>query len=105
MTNIPLSPVPNQEFSVAPSGNRYTINIRFFRSLMYVTVRNQYGAVYVGSLRCADRQWLLPYRQKNYGDGNFRFEDDNGQYPDYRNFGQSCRLVFYTVEELSSGEV
>ena len=99
MRTFSLKSVPNQRFSVIPERAVYDFSLRFFRDLLYVTIRNGSGAVYVGALRCADRQWLLPWRRPGYGDGNFRFEDDNGQYPDYRNFGSSCRLVFYPYAE------
>ena len=105
MTAYTPKSVPNQRFTFSPGGVEYNFTLRFFRDLMYVTIRNRVGNVYVGALRCANMQWLLPYRTADYGDGNFRFEDDNGQYPDYRNFGTSCRLVFYTADEIAEGVV
>ena len=103
MTTYTPSNVPNQQFTFSPSGVQYVFTLRFFRDLMYVTIANEFGDIYVGSLRCANKQWLLPFWPQTYGDGNFRFEDDADQYPDYRNFGTSCRLVFYTPEEIAEG--
>ena len=105
MTIFVPDSVPNQRFTLAPNGVVYDFSLRFFRDLMYVTIRNQEGNVYVGAMRCADRRWLIPFRRPGYGDGNFRFEDDNGEYPDFRNFGTSCRLVFYSAAELLEGVV
>ena len=104
MTVYTPSSVANQTFKLSPNGVTYNFSLRFFRDLMYVTIRNEDMAVYVGSLRCADRQWLLPWRRAGYGNGNFRFEDDNRQYPDFRNFGTSCRLVFYSAAEIAEAE-
>ena len=95
--------IPNQNFKWTPNGVTYDFTLRFFRGLMYATIRTEEGAVYVGSIRCVNRQWLIPWRRAEMGDGNFRFEDDYGQYPDYRNFGTSCRLVFYSASERILG--
>ena len=105
MRIISLQPIANQVTTVAVGVGAYTLMFRYFRGLMYATVRAATGEAYVGSVRCADRQWLLPWRRPGYGDGNFRFEDDNGEYPDFRNFGTSCRLVFYSADEIANGEV
>ena len=98
-----ISSAPNQSFSLVANGEVYNFTLRYFRGMMYATIRNADGAVYVGAVRCADRQWLLPWRRPGYGNGNFRFEDDNRQYPDFRNIGKSCRLVFYSALETAAG--
>ena len=103
MKIISLQPIPNQEITVVPVNDEYTLMFRYFRNMMYATIRDGENNVFVGAVRCTDRQWLLPWRRSGYGDGNFRFEDVNGQYPDFHNFGTSCRLMFYTADEIESG--
>ena len=103
MKVISLQPVPNQEITVVPVNAEYTLMFRYFRGLMYATIRNEEEGVYIGAVRCTDRQWLIPWRRSGYGDGNFRFESENRQYPDFHDFGTSCRLAFYTADEIESG--
>ena len=104
MRVISLQPIPNQVTTAVAQDNEYTVEIRYFRNLMYATIRLETGEVVIGAVRCANLQWLLPWRRPGYGDGNFRFEDDNGQYPDYVNFGKTCRLVYYTASEIADME-
>lgn len=104
MTTYTPSQVPNQAFDFIVDGDVYRFAIRYIRGLLYVTIRDEDNNVLVGSLRCANYQWLLPFRRDSVS-GNFRFEDANGQYPAYENFGASCQLVHYDADEISAGGV
>lgn len=102
MTAYTPDPYPNQTFVFNADGDVYRFSLRTIRGLLYATLRDDDDNVLVGSVRCVNRRWLLPFRRNG---GNFRFEDDNGQYPDYSNFGGSCRLVYYDADEIASGGV
>lgn len=104
MTTFSPSQVPNQAFDFNVEGDVYRFVLRYVRGLLYATVSDEDGNVLVGSLRCANYQMLLPFRRGSVS-GNFRFEDTQGQYPAYENFGVTCRLVHYTAEEISNGGV
>ncbi len=63
----------------------------------------QIGGTYVCPfVPCFANQGLLPYRyMAERAGGNFFFETENDEYPNYENFGTSCNLYFATLEELN----
>lgn len=102
MTPFTLPSHPNMEFSKTVEGVSYFFHLCWFRGIMYVTIEDATGAVLAQSVRCINKQWLIPYpAYQKEEKGNFRFEDVNGNYPDYRNFGTTCTLCYYTAEEMS----
>lgn len=101
MITYNLAEDPNQSFEVTVNGMTLSFELRFFRDLMYATVRDADNAIVSSNVRCADRQWLIPFGFSAVG-GNFRFEDEEGRYPNYKNFGSSCPLVFYTIDEIAA---
>ena len=105
MTTFKLQSYPNIEFAKTVEGVTYYFHFCYFRGLMYATIEDATGAALAQSLRCVDRQWLIPYpAYVKEGKGNFRFEDMNGDYPDFRNFGTTCNLVYYTATEIADME-
>lgn len=106
MQTFTLQQMPNQLISVSADGMIFNLLFRFFRDMMYATVTDYTGNLIAGPVRCCNRKWILPYPALNYGGaGNFMFVDVNGQYPDFRNFGKTCSLVYYTKEEIDNGAV
>ena len=103
MKSFKLQNVPNQVFTVSVNGNDIKFHLCTFRNLMYVDVTSQDDTVvYARSLRCVNKQWLLPYPAYiPEGVGNFRFEDSNGNYPWYENLGLSCNFVYYSPDEIA----
>lgn len=103
MTNITLPyNTPNADVSVFSGAFMYTFQLRSFRGMTYLTVLNSSDEVMAANVRCCDRQWLLPVDAKNYiGAGNFRFESDTGDYPWFSDFGNGCRLVYYSQDEIN----
>lgn len=104
MVKITPPKLPNQKITVKPGGVTYVISLRYFRGLMYATVRNMSGNVHSGMVRCTNGGWILPWRKLGVGDGNFRFEDEQGRYPNFENFGDGCYLAYYTSEEIEAGD-
>lgn len=103
MEYISLSRVPNQAFTIFTNGMTLAFTLNWFRDQLYVTVDEVGGDNIVTSERACDRQFILPERIALRGDGgNFRFEDDNREYPDYRNFNRSCVLVKYSADEIAA---
>lgn len=96
-----LATEPNQTFEVTVNGITLEFELRYFRDLMYATVRNAEGAVVASNVRCVNRQWLMPFSYEPAG-GNFRFEDEEGRYPAYENFKTSCPLVYYSIDEIAA---
>lgn len=104
MQTFELRAVPNFQISLSADGFIYDMTFRHFRGMTYATVRDYNGNVIAGPVRCCNGKWIIPYPALNYaGAGNFMLIDDNGQYPDFRNFGKSCYLAYYTLEEIANG--
>ena len=100
MQTFSPSPVPNQVFPVRAGGRNYRLSLRYFRGLAYASLSEAYGEVLSGSVRCADRAWILPWGELP-GGGNIRFEDGEGKYPSYARFGTKCFLVYYSADEIA----
>lgn len=70
--------------------------------LMSVFVNNQQiGMPFI----CFANQPVIPFRYmiEKLG-GNFIFETVKNEYPNFENFGNSCRLFFNTIEEIKNAE-
>lgn len=105
MQVIELSSVANQSITVTPETYQYTIVVRYFRDMMYAFIYDSFGNQISSATRCCNGKWLIPYGASNYdGAGNFMFVDQDRKYPDFRNFGKTCSLVYYTREEITNGE-
>ena len=101
MYTINPTATANQEFNTFIGGVEYGFRLHLFRGMLYADVSVD-GTVIARSVRCIDREWLFPVHPKGMA-GNFRFESDrSGVYPDYEKFGDSCRIVFYTNEEIAA---
>lgn len=104
MYKVSMSSVPNQDFDVYLDGVRYYFRLHLFRDMLYADVTVNDEQV-IRSVRCIDRTWLIPFASANAGFGNFRFEDDARQYPDWRRFGAQCVLVYYSNAEIAEMEI
>ena len=104
MEVIDIVASPNTFTPISVDGRIYGLTIRHFRGMQYATITDRVGNIISGPVRCCNRKWLIPYPALGYaGAGNFMFIDDNDQYPDFRNFGSTCHLVYYTLEEIVNG--
>lgn len=51
---------------------------------------------------CLPNQEVIPYQYMiDTLGGNFLFSTEDDNYPNYENFGNTCRLFFVTADELS----
>ena len=100
MLTIPLSNVPNQSFEFAYGEYVYSVTLKTFRDIVYASVVINDEPV-CQSIRCVNRGWLIPYEAIYSGKGNFMFECDSEDYPNYESFGKSCYLRFYSYEEIN----
>ena len=94
----------NQEFDVNIDG--LTVNIHVLLQttdnnalLMSVFVNNeQLGNPFM----CFPNQSVVPYEYMvNVLGGNFVFETVNDCYPNFENFGDTCKLYFVTLDEIN----
>lgn len=97
----------NQEKDVIIAGNPNNIHILLQTDdagalLMTVTVNNtQLGQAFM----CFPNQPVIPYKymQEVLG-GNFIFETQGSNYPNYADFGKTCKLYFVTLDEIKNAE-
>ena len=91
---------PNQRFSTVADGFQFDITLNTASDMLFATIAVD-GVVAKTSVRCVPGGWLIPYMAyAPDGCGNFRFLTRNGEYPNYRNFNESCILVYYSAEEI-----
>jgi len=107
MYQITLPEEPNVQFTTSPEEEEFTITFRLLKDgITLVTIANSDGNIIVSS-KCVNNEWLIPYPYLENGKGNFRFESDTEDYPNYSNFNSTCRLMYYTqyeVDEIRSKE-
>lgn len=99
-----IGSAPNVLTAISPEGFTYNILFRYFRGMTYATITNDNDELISGPIRCSNRKWLIPYPALNYsGAGNLMFVDEENQYPQFMKFGNGCRLVYFTAEEIANG--
>lgn len=99
MFEIPLEPLPRQDFSIRLDGDRYEIRIAEIagNTLTVDIVRN--GVTLVTGTPAIANGALLPYRYQ--WRGNFAFRTPAGELPHWQNFGGTCQLIYASPEELT----
>lgn len=105
--NIELnSNFANQEFDIMFEDLQNTIHVLLQTVnkalLMSVYINNQQlGQAFL----CRPNRLLIPYKwiEERLG-GNFIFETENNNYPNYENFGKTCNLYFLTADEIAELE-
>jgi len=102
--SIDLQPIPNQQFSVTINNVNMTVSLKFAGEndngimLFALQINDEYVCPHVPVFA---NQGLLPYKYMvSEAGGNFFFETDADEYPNWENFGSSCYLYFITQDEL-----
>ncbi len=100
MIQIPLDAIPNQSLSVRLDNRRYEITIQATAGVMAAIITRD-ETVLVQGVRCHPRALLLPkYKEDNAG--NFIFETEDGEYPDYTKFESTHALLYVSHAELEA---
>lgn len=97
--------LPNQTFTTKINNIEMELEIRTGGSddnpITYAAllVNNEYLCK---SVPVFANQKVLPYNyMQSFLGGNFFFTTENGDYPYYKNFNNSCKLIFLTLDELN----
>ena len=92
----------NQEFSISfdEIENSIQVQLRTVNKCVFMSVfvnNEQIGEAFI----CLPDTLVIPYPylQEKAG-GNFVFRTENGNYPNFENFGSTCNLYFITADEL-----
>ncbi len=97
---------PNQEFDLMFEDIKNSLHILLQTvnqvTLMSISINNtRIGHAFL----CLPNTPVIPYPWivERVG-GNFVFETENNNYPNYENFGTTCNLYFVTQDELNNAE-
>ena len=96
---IPLEPIPQQSFSIRLENRRYDVKIRFTSNVMTGDVVRD-GVTIIQGIICTAEGPLLPYRYMEDESGNFFWQTENEELPDYTLFGDTHLLYYFTNAEL-----
>lgn len=100
MRTIPLSRIPNQEFTVTLLQNRWTLRLCVAGSMMMADVYLNDTPLLLGQRLVAGTP-LMPYRHLQ-GHGNFWILTENDEAPWWERFGAGQSLVFIGPGELDA---
>ena len=101
MEYVNISKFPNYKFTLVLSSRVLTFELSYFRGMTYCSVFDQEDKAIVLTKPCLHKEWILPKTAEPIY-GNFRFEDENEEYPVYSNFDTSCFLCHYSKSEADS---
>jgi hypothetical protein len=99
MEYVDIDYQPNQRLTLNIANTILTLRIQTFRDCIYCSVYTAEGESVVLTKPCVHNGWILP-RIAESRFGNFRFEDDNEEYPNFKNFGKTCFLRHYSATEV-----
>ena len=100
MVKIDLDKIPNQMFDVLIDNVMYRVQLRTIQELTYMSVWANDELLFNSQL-CSPNIYVNPYNYVGLG-GKFLFKCIDGEYPNYRNFGNTQELLFYTAEEVDA---
>lgn len=98
MLQLPLAPVPNQQFQAVLDGNTWDITLRATNGVMSATLGRN-GSTVVENARCVAGAFIIPSRYEEAG--NFLFLTANNALPSYPLFGMSQSLIYVSAAELA----
>lgn len=96
---IPISSVPNQEFTVVLDNNTWDIVIKQTNGVMAVSLALN-GNQVIQNLRAVAGMRLIPSQYEEAG--NFVFVTADYQMPDYYLFNTSQSLLYFSAAELTA---
>jgi len=96
---VPLKAVPNQSLSIRLENRRYDIQIQQATGVMAATISRDSEKL-VDSMRCVVGVGLLPYEYLEDNSGNFFFQTEQENLPDYNEFGITQFLYYFSDAEL-----
>ena len=98
MYTIDLLKTPNQELSYIVGNRNFVVQLRTIQELTFASIFLD-GEPLVYSQLCTPNNFINLYRYISVG-GKFYFKCTDNEYPNYKKFGESHQLLFYTEDEL-----
>lgn len=97
---VELGKIPNQVFTILLDNVNYRVQLRTIQELTYMSVWAN-GEVLFNSELCVPNEYVNPYNYVGMG-GKFLFKCMDGEYPNYRKFGDTQFLYFRSAEEVNA---
>jgi hypothetical protein len=102
MMQLPIQPLPNQEFQALLDGNSWDFTIRTTNGVASMTLALN-GNTVVENARCVAGSLVIPAQYEEAG--NFLFLTANNQLPDYPLFGTTQSLIYASAVDLAAFRV
>lgn len=99
MQTIPLSALPNQNFTVTLGNDTYNFTINTCVNITTVTLFRDQQVIILGE-RVPPLTSIIPYEY--LASGNFFFLTQDEEYPIYSKFGVSQFLLYATQDEITT---
>lgn len=98
MYKVDLRKTPNQELTFIVDSDAFRVQLRTIQGLTFASIfLNETPLLY--SQLCTPNNYINLYDYIS-ASGKFFFKCVDNEYPNYKKFGESQELLFYTKEEL-----
>ena len=97
---IELDKIPNQTFTVMLDNVNYRVALRTIQGLTYISVWANGDILFYNQL-CTPNQFVNPFNYVSTN-GKFYFKCTTGDYPNYKEFGNTQSLYFLTKDEVDN---
>lgn len=102
MYKVPVQPIPNQLFSVMIGNVDYQVELRTIQDTAFMSVWANGDILFYNQL-CTPNNFVNPYNYVSKN-GKFYWKSLDGEYPYFKNFGNTQHLLFLTAEEVANAE-
>lgn len=93
MATIPIEATPNQTLNINLDDIDYTLTVKTILGITYMSVTAD-GEPVISLAKVIPNQNVIPYRHLTSNIGNFVFEQEGDNYPNYQDFGDTVLLKY-----------
>ncbi len=99
MTVITLEPIPNQSLTFQQDGHFWGVTLKAVQDMMYASISIDNVPI-VTAARCVAGALIIPAQYLEVS-GNLAIATNDGDNPDYNQFGNTQFLIYYSAAELA----
>ena len=96
---VPISAIPNQQFTISLDNNLFNIGIRYASGVMTISLIIN-GVDTIDNLMLVAGSLVIPAAYQEAG--NFILQTASDQLPNYTQFNVTQSLIYFTAAELAS---
>ena len=97
---IELNEIPNQTFTIMIENVNHRVELRTIQNATYMSVWANGEILFYNQL-CTPNAFVNPYNYVSNG-GKFFFKCTDDEYPNYKLFGKTQQLYFYSKDEVDA---